>query len=234
MTKRHCFVTQVGDAIEALASALDPERSKPFGGDILDLLELATKDVLVMRQQFTAELLWKEAVEHELIVSGIWNKSHENDPKKAVKEAIDWYVERIKVDKESLVCGDCDGSGWLDNREEGRYPCTCMTEAEPYQILQEQLAERDAELKRINNAINDPRVDLTITAAEAITELHHKVTLLRDALVRLMRSAPAAVECHNMHHTPKNRHNYDETCPVVVEYGVALTSAQEAFAATAP
>ena len=55
MTKqRHCLVAQVGDAIEALASALDPEREPPFKGDILDLLEWATKDVLELRQQFGA------------------------------------------------------------------------------------------------------------------------------------------------------------------------------------
>ena len=55
MTKqRHCFVTQVGDAIEALASALDPEREPPFKGDILDLLEWAEKDVLDLRQQLAA------------------------------------------------------------------------------------------------------------------------------------------------------------------------------------
>lgn len=41
---------------------------------------------------------------------------------------------------DGAVCGDCDGSGWLENRVEGRYPCTCMTEAEPYQLLAEQLA----------------------------------------------------------------------------------------------
>ena len=55
MTKRHCFVAQVGDAIEALASALDPERNPPFNGDILDLLEWAEKDVLKMRQQLSAK-----------------------------------------------------------------------------------------------------------------------------------------------------------------------------------
>ena len=54
MTKRHCYVTDVGAAIEALASALDPERKPPFSGDILDLLEWATKDVLELRQQFGA------------------------------------------------------------------------------------------------------------------------------------------------------------------------------------
>jgi len=51
MTKRHCYVTDVGDAIEALASALDPERKPPFKGDILDLLEWAEKDVKAMRAE---------------------------------------------------------------------------------------------------------------------------------------------------------------------------------------
>ena len=52
MTKqRHCFVTDVGNAIEALASALDPQREPPFKGDILDLLEWAEKDVLEMRSE---------------------------------------------------------------------------------------------------------------------------------------------------------------------------------------
>lgn len=56
MTKRKCFtrVEEIGNAIEKLADALDPERTKPFGGDILDLLEWAERDVLEMRQQLTA------------------------------------------------------------------------------------------------------------------------------------------------------------------------------------
>ena len=56
MTKqRHCYVQDVGIAIEKLADALDPERKKPFGGDILNLLEWATKDVLEMRKQLSAK-----------------------------------------------------------------------------------------------------------------------------------------------------------------------------------
>ena len=55
MTKRNCFVTDVGNAIEKLADALDPDRSKPFGGEILDLLEWAAKDTLAMRQQLETE-----------------------------------------------------------------------------------------------------------------------------------------------------------------------------------
>ena len=41
------------------------------------------------------------------------------------------------LDGEMPVCGDCDGTGWQYNRVEGRYACTCMTEAEPYQILED-------------------------------------------------------------------------------------------------
>ena len=71
MTKqRHCFVTQVGDAIEALASALDPEREPPFKGDILDLLEWAEKDVLELRQQLAAlsdhQIAYETQAEQEL------------------------------------------------------------------------------------------------------------------------------------------------------------------------
>jgi hypothetical protein len=61
------------------------------------------------------------------------------------------------AEREGLVCGDCDGSGWLDNAVEGRYPCTCMTEAEPYQLLQQQLAEckKDAEKYQALKSIID-------------------------------------------------------------------------------
>lgn len=41
-------------------------------------------------------------------------------------------------------CDECNGDGWVHNQVEGRGACTCMIEAEPFQILQkalEQLAE---------------------------------------------------------------------------------------------
>lgn len=44
------------------------------------------------------------------------------------------------------------------------------------EYLRQQLAERNTELKRINHAINDDRVDLTITAAESIIELRQQLT----------------------------------------------------------
>lgn len=49
-------------------------------------------------------------------------------------------VERLLHLREGMVCADCQDTGWLENRVEGKYPCTCMTEAEPYQLLK---AERD-------------------------------------------------------------------------------------------
>ena len=54
---------------------------------------------------------------------------------------------------DGAVCGDCDGSGWLENRVDGRYPCTCMTEAEPYQLLAEQLAASQAYAEQLREAL---------------------------------------------------------------------------------
>jgi hypothetical protein len=36
---------------------------------------------------------WKEAIIHELIVCGILNKEHYDNPRKAVRDAILWNVE---------------------------------------------------------------------------------------------------------------------------------------------
>lgn len=35
----------------------------------------------------------------------------------------------------SKGCDECNGDGWVHNRVEGRAACTCMIEAEPFQIL---------------------------------------------------------------------------------------------------
>ena len=150
MTKqRHCFVTQVGDAIEALASALDPERKPPFKGDVLDLLEWAEKDVLEMRA--------------------------ENGRLKTVPMRYRRMAFNAQLQDENAELGQqLDAANTLINkyREETTY-------------LRQQLAERNAELRRINLAINDDRIDLTITAAEAITELRQQLerTRLKNAIV---------------------------------------------------
>ena len=58
-------------------------------------------------------------------------------------------IERLIMLRDGMVCGDCNDTGWLENREEGRYPCTCMTEAEPYQILEAKCAELEAKVEQL-------------------------------------------------------------------------------------
>lgn len=55
-----------------------------------------------------------------------------------------------------ILCADCNDTGWLENREEGRYPCTCMTGAEPYQLLQAKVAEQAALIDRCRDALSMP------------------------------------------------------------------------------
>ena len=65
--------------------------------------------------------------------------------------------------------------------------------AEKNLVIERLKAREDAliaELKCINYAINDLRVDLTITAAEAITELRQQVTLLRDFATKISKQIP--------------------------------------------
>lgn len=59
----------------------------------LDLIVRQQEEIESLRQQLAAALLWKGAVENELIVAGIWRKAHENDPKSAVNDAIEWNVQ---------------------------------------------------------------------------------------------------------------------------------------------
>ncbi len=89
MTNRHCFVTDVGDAIERLADALDPQRTKPFSGDILDLLEWAERDVLAMRQQLTALTMQCEKLvkwKHLMSYNDSFFGEHAGDLKRVVYE----------------------------------------------------------------------------------------------------------------------------------------------------
>jgi hypothetical protein len=54
----------------------------------------------------------------------------------------------VVAEKDILrACDECDGDGWVQNRVEGRGACTCMIEAEPFQILLkalEKIADPDA------------------------------------------------------------------------------------------
>lgn len=58
-------------------------------------------------------------------------------------------------DREGMVCGDCNDTGWLESRVEGRHPCTCMTEAEPYQLLEQQLSAAQADNEQLVTALEE-------------------------------------------------------------------------------
>ena len=66
-------------------------------------------------------------------------------------------VERERDELLQHVCDECrdetgSPTGWVENRVEGRVPCTCMLEAEPYQHLQR---ERDALRRKIERVAVD-------------------------------------------------------------------------------
>jgi hypothetical protein len=61
-----------------------------------------------------------------------------------------------KVDGElddGILCHDCMDTGWLENSVEGRYVCPCIRETEPYQKLEQQLAEREKQNVMLRDAI---------------------------------------------------------------------------------
>ena len=93
-------------------------------------------------------------------------------------------VERLISLRDGMTCGDCNDTGWLENREEGRYPCTCMTEAEPYQILQAKITKQVAEIERLKTvpmkyrrmAFNAQLQEESRSQAERIKVLEEDVT----------------------------------------------------------
>jgi hypothetical protein len=49
-------------------------------------------------------------------------------------------LEELWRENEELaqsVCDQCDGDGWNENREQGKVPCVCVAESEPYRELLE-------------------------------------------------------------------------------------------------
>ena len=61
-------------------------------------------------------------------------------------------IEELE-EEDGLLCADCMDTGWLENRVEGKYPCTCVSETEPYQILVQQNSEQAAEISRLKGLI---------------------------------------------------------------------------------
>jgi hypothetical protein len=171
MTKRNCYVTDVGNAIEALATALDPERKAPFKGDILDLLEWAIKDVLEMRQQLAAKgvLLARAtgmpyategaravALEQQLAAMKD-ERDRQLETEAGMKRQLDAAWQEIAVLKgqlgDGILCHDCMDTGWLENRVEGRYVCPCIRETEPYQELEQRLSEAKKQMVMLRDVI---------------------------------------------------------------------------------
>lgn len=50
-------------------------------------------------------------------------------------------------------CADCQDTGWLENRVEGKYACTCMTEMEPYQLLESRIAELESDARIMSESL---------------------------------------------------------------------------------
>lgn len=108
MTKRNCHVTDVGDAIEKLADALDPKRTKPFPGDILDLLEWATKDVLELKALFAKDVFEMKALFAELDRVATHNyatKDAENAQLRQQLEQEHQIVEYVRHDPNVIAMG---------------------------------------------------------------------------------------------------------------------------------
>lgn len=80
---------------------------------------------------------------------------------------------------------------WLDGQriDGGSHGFECIGHARMAQVwdaaqhdLRQKLAAANDEIKDINAALNDPRVDLIMTASEAITEMRSAAHTLRDLL----------------------------------------------------
>ena len=104
-------------------------------------------------------------------------------------------VERLIALREGMTCADCNDTGWLENRVEGKIPCTCMTEVEPYQLLQAKLVELTDKLKYSSMAAtaeaqyaNELKEELT--RAEAVIE---KCNLALELNVPLLTTRLAAI-----------------------------------------
>ena len=111
----------------------------------------------------------------------------------------EWVFDRFREQRElraelerlqENVCDECDGDGWCYNRVEGRHPCVCMTEAEPYQILQKELAALRSELFECREALAEVRV-----WKDCANNLGAELSKTRDELAEMTRQRDNAI--HN-------------------------------------
>lgn len=54
--------------------------------------EQGVETAVILRQVALDMIAWREAVIDELVVDHIYNKEHESDPRKAIKDIINWNV----------------------------------------------------------------------------------------------------------------------------------------------
>jgi hypothetical protein len=68
-------------------------------------------------------MLYRDQLDHEAVCVGARDRI--------------MYLSQQNEELSQRVCDDCDPEnyGWVFNRVEGRGACTCMLEAEPFQIL---------------------------------------------------------------------------------------------------
>ena len=165
MTKqRHCFVAQVGDAIEALASALDPEREPPFKGDILDLLEWAEKDVLEMRAEIATMKAEKfEAGNNQTIFMVRISELRQqlaalSDHQIAYETQAEQELAEAQAESENLR------NVLYQARQDHGYELARLK-----RIASEQLASRDAEVARLKGMVDE------IHAARKVVNQHDKL-----------------------------------------------------------
>ena len=117
------------DAIYKLACDLAPDAQIDGGGcDSGDPLDLTT-DEISQAFAYWDNLLFDtmESVSHAKIEGSTF--------KAAAAMITTFAAENEKLNQQ--VCDECDPEnyGWVHNRVEGRGACTCMIEAEPFQIL---------------------------------------------------------------------------------------------------
>ena len=112
----------------------------------------------------------------------------------------DAQAEIAKLDKrikeleevDDLLCSDCMDTGWLENRVEGKYPCTCVSETEPYQILVQQNSEQAAEIVRLRALVGECKA--VIEQTPRTTRIDWKGIHTPDARTHLRDEALAAIK----------------------------------------
>jgi len=106
----------------------------------------------------------------------------------AAKRECQDEINKYKIENEELVqrvCDECDGDGWCENRVEGRYPCVCVTETEPYQLLQASLAEKEAEMTELREKVRQLHEDMLFNMVVSVREIEDVIhTIVKGDTLR--------------------------------------------------